>query len=580
MSIDPEILDWIRLAVAEAESWEDIRASLQAHDPDGEDVRLRPFVFAFSYRLHERFALTRERADGPFGAMIAGEGWRFPPALEDVGEADVAAWQEALAAIDHPAVQARLGDLLWERRAKPQPHLAALAAADGLLALAEDERWRIMERAHFLSRALELSMQLRDNTRMTATVKRLLAFADADLAATDGGPGLSLGALRPVVALPPEQRPDDLDAMLQRVSEKYGADPYTVTSVADLRSSLLDADARQELRRAQVQEWRDRAGEVGGMLRVHRLETALELARRNGCSDEVRELRSELGAIGVEELELKEVGAEIAMPPEEVDRFLGTFTDAPTWQHALGRLAAQPPPGGSPAELAEAVDRQMEEFPVLFLFGKSLVGPDNATAIFRASTREEHHRLASAEQRAQYGRIWGMFCAQALQRIGERDDRPSVGEMAELLQGDFVDDETAERVASAIELFWDERCDESAHILVPRIERIVREMARQVGIPVVRAVEPGREIGGVVMLGSLLREMTPVFPDGGWHAYLLNLLADPLGLNLRNSIAHGLHGRVGPVDASLLVQAALFLASLSLAISRESPTPPPGAGTA
>lgn len=580
MSIDPELLVWIREAVAGAESWEDIRASLQAHDPDGEDMRLRPFVFAFSYRLHDRFASARERAGSPFGSMVAGEGWRFPPALADIEEADITAWQAALAAINDPAVQARLGDLLWECRAKPDPHLAAAAAADGLLALAADERWRSMERAHFLSRALELATQLRDTARASATIERLLAFAEADLARTDQGPGLSLGALRPLVALPPEQRPDGLDAMLQRVGEKYGADPYIVTSVADLRGPLLDGDARQELRRAQVREWRDRAGEVAGMLRVHRLETALELARRHGCNDEIRELRSELGAIGAEELELKEIGAEIELPPEEVERFLASFTDAPSWQHALGLLAAQPPPGGSPEELAAAVDRQMEEFPVQFLFGKSLVGPDNATAIFRASTREEHHRLASAEQRAQHGRIWGMFCARALRRISERDDGPSVGEMAELLQGDFVDDETAERVASAIQLFWEERYDESAHVLVPRVERIVREMARQLGVPVVRAVEPGREIGGVVMLGTLLREMAPAFPDEGWHAYLLNLLADPLGLNLRNAISHGLHGRVGPVDASLLVQAALFLAGLSLGDSRETPTPPPGAGAA
>jgi hypothetical protein len=154
MSCDPEILDWIREAVAGAESWEDIRASLQAHDPDQEDPRLRPFVFAFSYRLHERFASSRERAGGPFGAMIAGEGWRFPPALVDIEDADVAAWQATLAEIDDPAVQARLGDLLWERRAKPAPHLAAGTAVDGLLELAANERWRSMERAHFLSRAL------------------------------------------------------------------------------------------------------------------------------------------------------------------------------------------------------------------------------------------------------------------------------------------------------------------------------------------------------------------------------------------------------------------------------------------
>lgn len=167
-------MSWIRDAVAEAESWEHIRASLQAHDPNGEDLRLRPFVFAFSYRLHERFTSTRERAGGPFGSMVAGEGWRFPPALADIEDADVEARQSARAEIDHPVVQARLGDLLWERRAKPDPHLAVGAAADGLLDLAADERWGSMERAHFLSRALELAGQLRDSARLPATVERML----------------------------------------------------------------------------------------------------------------------------------------------------------------------------------------------------------------------------------------------------------------------------------------------------------------------------------------------------------------------------------------------------------------------
>lgn len=74
-----------------------------------------------------------------------------------------------------------------------------------------------------------------------------------------------------------------------------------------------------------------------------------------------RNCGGELGAIGVEELELKEVGAEIELPPDEVERFLASFQDAPDWQHALGLLAAQPPPGGSPEEIAAAVDRQMEE---------------------------------------------------------------------------------------------------------------------------------------------------------------------------------------------------------------------------
>jgi hypothetical protein len=578
MTVDVEVLDWIREAAATADSWDSVGTGLRARDPDGEDPRLRPFILAFGYTLHERFSSTRERAGEPFGAMIAGEGWRFPPALSDIDEDDVDAWREAVTAVDDPIVQARLGDLLWERKARPDPHLAAGAACDGLLRVAENPAWHGMYRVRCLSRALELARETRDDARQSAVVERMIAFADQDLGSTGGGPGLPLGVLRPLVALPTQERPEGLDDLLQRVVEKYRADPYIIDSVADLRSRLLDDPGRQELRQEQVKRWREEAAKGDGMLRVHRLEQALEIARSYGLNDEANELRRELGAIGPEELGLTRISAEVEMPREEVERFLQSFEDASGWQEAMRTLAAQGPPGGAPQELADQVDQLMEEHPMQFLFTKALVGPDNATPIFRAATREDHHRLAVAEQRAQQARVWGMFCAQALQRIGRRDDRPTRAALTEFLTGDFIDAEVAERIARAIELYWEEQFDESAHVLVPRLERVLREMARQVGIPVVREPRPGREVGGVEMLGGLLRDLEGAFADASWHAYLLNLLADPLGLNLRNNISHGLHGTVGPVDASLLIQAALLLAGMSLERVENPPEPPAGAG--
>jgi Domain of unknown function (DUF4209) len=219
----------------------------------------------------------------------------------------------------------------------------------------------------------------------------------------------------------------------------------------------------------------------------------------------------------------------------------------------------------------------MTDYPVQYLFTKVLVGPDNATAAFRATETDTHRRLALAEERARAGRIWGIFCADAVDRIGARSDRPEHAALADFFTNDFIEADVGERLARAVELFWDGQPDESAHVLVPRLERGLREMARQVGIPVVREPRPEREIGGVEMLGALLRDLEGAFADKGWHAYLLNLLADPLGLNLRNSIAHGLHGTVGRLDASLLVQAAVLLAGMSLAPIEQPPEAPPGA---
>ena len=577
MAVDDEVRQWVLEAV-EGGSWEAVRAELQAHDPEGQDARLRPFIFAFGYTLLERFGARRERAGGPFGSMLAGEGWQFPPLLRDIDDADVQAWREVFEAVEHPVARGRLGDLLWERKVQPRPDLAARAACDALLQVAADPSWHPMEQVRCLSRSLELARGTRDEDRQGTVVDRMMAFAELDLQADGGGPGASLGVLRPLVELPSTERPDGLADLLRRVEGRYGQDPFIVDSVAELLTRLLDADGRNELHRDQVKRWRQEAGKGDAMLRLHRLERALELARTHGLKDEAEELRRELGGIRPDDLGLERISGQLEIPTAEVEKFLAVFDEAASWQEALRILATEGPPGGTPAEVDEQVDLQMAEFPVQFLFTKVLIGADNATAIFRAAEPNAHRRLAVAEQRARAARIWGIFCADALDRIGRRADRPDRAALTTFFTTDFIEAEVAERLARALELFWDDQPDESAHVLVPRLERVLREMARQVGIPVVREPRPDREVGGVEMLGALLRDLQGAFGDPGWHAYLTNLLADPLGLNLRNGVAHGLHGTVGRLDASLLVQASLLLAGMSLVAIDEPPGPPPGAG--
>jgi hypothetical protein len=69
----------------------------------------------------------------------------------------------------------------------------------------------------------------------------------------------------------------------------------------------------------------------------------------------------------------------------------------------------------------------------------------------------------------------------------------------------------------------------------------------------------GERPGGVRSLGEILGALEGRLPTAGWRAHLQNLLSDPLGLNLRNVIAHGLRGEIGREDAALLIHAACFL---------------------
>ena len=277
--IDDEVLVWIRDAVEHAESWSAVSRALAAHDPEGLDDRLRPFVFAFGYTLFERSSDRRDRAGSPFGAMVSGDGWQFPQPLEEVSDDDVHAWGEAFEAIDDPVARSRLGDLLWERRAQPRPDLAAGGAADALLEVAAESGWHIMERVRCLSRALELVRATKDVDRQRNVVERMLSVAEDDLASDSGGPGVPLGVLQPMVNLPADDRPAQLDDLLRRVAGLYGEDPFIVDSVAELRAKLIGAEQREQLHRDQVQRWRTHAEQGDMLLRVNALEHALEIAK-------------------------------------------------------------------------------------------------------------------------------------------------------------------------------------------------------------------------------------------------------------------------------------------------------------
>lgn len=565
MALDPEVTQLLGDALDDAENWEDVRRSLEAAELENKETRLRPFVFAFAYPLLERQSGRRDRAGEPYGAMVAGttdtgDPWRFPPAVSDVDVTDVEAWADAFDAFDHPLARARLGDLLWERKWTTEAHQKARLAADAFVELSRREG-RLMERAVGLSRGLELARMVKDEERQATVVQATLEFIEADLASEEGGPGVSLLPLRTLLALPPAERPPSLDDLLVKVDEKYGADPHIADDVAELRAQMLDADGRELLRSAQIERWRKEADAGDMMLKVNRLEHALELATAHGFTSEADAIRAELGAIHPDDLDLKRISTEIKLPQEEIDRFLSLFRDAPSWQDALQRLAAQPPPGGAPEALAERVAEQMEQMPLQYLVTKQVIGPDNASSIFVANTPESHLRLALAEDLARAARFWSIFAADALDAIRDAFDRPTRDELTEFFSSEMIQSGVGERVARAVEFYWDGEYDECAHLLVPRLERAFRDMARQTGIPVMR--EPrGEQAGGVSTFGTVLRDLKGVFRDSGWHEYFVNLLVDQLGLNLRNVVCHGLSERVGRGDAALLIQVAVLLSTL------------------
>lgn len=559
--LDEEMQQALVSALAGAFSWYEVHAGIRKAVPDGHDDGYRALVWAFGYDLMGVEQVERrEREGSAFGAMFEFAEGRMPPRLAEVPPKDVAVWRLAFDAVEDPKARSRLGDLLWERRVEPRPDQKARGAIGALLELSTDPTWEEMESTQGLARALELARSVSDDELVGRVVEQIEEAVREEMAVEEHRPGIPFTLLRALVDLPPVARPADLDELIALTEERYRDDPFQINTAIDLRAQLTDDPG--QLRSRQVALWRKRAGDADGLVKLSFLRTALDLASTHGLSTQAEELRVEIAAIDEEELDLKEFSAEVKVPREQTERFINFFLERDDWQASLRYFGLHGPPGGEPEAVAEAVEKQMRDHPIQYLVSKMVLDPDIGMPVFEAKDDQSHIRAARAEHRRFAISLWGVFAVQILRGIRDQFDRPAPEDLVAFFTTDLISAANAQRLAEALELWWDDSSNLSAHLLAPRIEAIVRDMARQLGLAIVREPEANRP-GRVRGLGENLAALKGRIGTPGWHAYLTSLLTDPLGLNLRNVIGHGLRPEIGADNAALLIHAACYLTMLA-----------------
>jgi len=372
--------------------------------------------------------------------------------------------------------------------------------------------------------------------------------------ASPDGPGVALRLIRALMWLPPDLQPDIVDGLLDEAEKVYSENASVDVTVLDLKARRSrDAMDARALRVRQVERWRRAAKEASGLLRFVHLQTALELARTSGLSDLADQVRREMHQV---DLDLKKLSTAVLIPAEQVEGLVSAFDDEKDWRGSLLRFGVYGPPSGDFQQNIAAVENQMRAAPLQYLVTKVMLGPDN-TPVRVVSSEADHREVALSEHEARGVALWALFSAEILDRIHLRHGLPDAGDLTKFFTTPLIPQDTAERIGQAVLLYWQDQPDESGHLLIPRLEATVRTIARECGLATFR--EPlGEKLGGARGLGDLLVALKGRL-DESWRRYLVNLLSDPVGVNLRNRIAHGLLPRVLKTDAALLIHAACHL---------------------
>lgn len=560
MRFREDYLQQLRSCLESAEDWHSVESCFRQgiDEKDAEAVDdARPIVFAFGYMLvASRREAIRERA-GVFGSQIEMGGAVFPAPLGDIDEDMLSIWSAyAKGTKDFPLAASRLNDLLWVRRFGERPMDHARDALDGYLRLAEPATG--MELVDCLQRAIEIAVEIGDQERLTMAIDKALEVSRLEIAdASEHRPGIPLNLLEAVVDLQLDWQPAGLYQLLDAAAERYGEDPYIAESVNELKLKLSDPEEREGLQRQQVARWREEAKKGDAILRHSRLQQALGLGRAYGFTEVVEEILLEMQAITPAEFDLKLITAEVEIPREEVDAYVRSYAeDSESWQEALLRFGSEGPPSGDAEENAKLTKELAERYPLQRVFASQVMGPHGSiTAV--ADSEKEHDRVEFAKHESMRIGIWAPIGVEILDAVKDAFGVPGREELTEFFITELIDREVAARIADGLLRFFDSDDDGALHILVPQLEAAIRATSARIGVVVIKTPRGGTP-GGVRALGGILADLEGRL-DESWRRYLANALTDPLGVNLRNQLSHGLHGPTARSDVAVAIHIACYL---------------------
>ncbi len=557
MKFREDYAERLRSCLREAKDWHAAERCFRDGLGDDEIEDSRPVVYAFGYMLvASRREQIRERT-GVFGAQFEIGGSIFPAPLAEIPDEMLEVWAAyADATNDFPLAASRLNDLLWVRRHGERPVDRARTAFDAYMALAESGDG--MDLVDCLLRAIEIAAEIRDEERLEVAIALALEVSRAEIAdQSERRPGIPLNLFEAIVDLKPDPRPDALAELVDAAAERYGEDPFIAQSVSELKLALSEPEEREGLQRQQVARWREEAKRGDGILRYSRLQQALGLARTNGFTETAEEILLEMQSIDPADFDLKPITAQVEVPRDEVEALLRSYSeDSESWEDALKRLGSEGPPSGEADDNAELTKELAEKYPLGRIFTTQILGPHGSVTA-QAGSEDEHDRVDLAKHEAMRIRIWAPLGVEILDTIKTTFGVPDRDALTKFFTTELIDREVAARIADGVLRFLDDDEDGALHILVPQLEAAIRGAAARAGVVVIKTPR-GATPGGVRALGGILVDLKGRL-DESWRRYLANALADPLGVNLRNQLSHGLHGPTASGDVAIAIQIACHL---------------------
>lgn len=548
--------------------------SLQEGDPRRQVAKYEVLIFdLFLPHAGE----TKDRF-GSLAPAITTSGSTYPPPVANFPEDAVEYYRRRQPTLSISTARARYADFMWLRTGDHEQGSMAIAAyQEAAKELGRDDVSGLV-RVEYLHRAVELARTL--NAISNDLREQLMITAEELIVAT--GPGFLCYLIEFAGDLLATEK-DRCLRLCDRILEKAkhhalvgGAERHVERSllgaVAHLNQHLgLAGDAVALLHDAarSIEHEADERHMDGALVRAALLQDALGNYAKLGMSADIKRAKLRLNEASRDaEKEFKSIKVEQPVSREEIERGLDTLLATASEMGAPPDIVLLSIHSGiwpDWSEIETQTDFQRREFPLLYLFKNVQIGPDGQP-MPRPNDGTENQKLYDEAG------IYRLRVQIALQltaiRISILRERGlwDANRLIQVISESPLFERTIPLLRAGIEDFENDRGWSAVHVLLPLIERGLRELGRNLGYDVLRLERETERLRyaslDLIMEHEPLRQfLNEIQPSVALELELL--LTHPYGFNLRNNIAHGV---VDPASEpyGLALIAVLILLLLSV----------------
>ena len=492
---------------------------------------------------------------GPMAVYKNDQGqWVEGPSIKRITQDIISYWKNRASQAIHPLLKARYADLVWDfsyiTTQERAPYEMACIAIDSVIEIASKDIHRFStDVITKLRRALSLARRLNIQSKTETVVDAIIAYEDKiaedskcglwgfsfDLLVEDKNISLSDKQQKKII--------DDLENRLKRVSDpenKSTFDPFASESAAvRLARHYRRLSNNEEIKRVLTHyggAFQKASENASALLSMSWLEKVHNNYSQFNLKEDAGQIAIELKNLGAKcKGEMKPISHEFTIPKDEMEKYVNAMTEGDI-KTALDRITRKYIPNRKREE--KEVEKLSQEFVVQSIMPIQLHDHEGR---FRASVGPFHedpdgHLILHISQDLQ---VSDFYMRKVMQGFFSKFNPSAETILDHIYQSPVFNEDKRTIISEGLKAYVEGNSIIAVHLLIPQIEDALRNLAGMTGSAIYK---PGR-VGGFFLktMDEILHESRVVETLGeDIILYLRVLFTDPRGLNLRNSVCHGI----------------------------------------